>query len=151
MANLITGPSIVEQDLTVVSTVQNHPLGTKGRDNAGNEYVYVSGVASGAAGDAVQISSAGATTRLVTSGAVGPVGVLMAALTASTYGWAQIYGKATGTSVGDTADGGLVNTTSTAGGLDDASTTRVVGAVFVGAHTGAGSVTLQLNYPTVNM
>ena len=151
MANFTTGPTIVDQGLDVVSTVMVHPLLTGIVDTAGNKYVYVSGVASGAAKDAVQISSAGATTRLVTSGAVGNVGVLVAALTASTYGWAQVYGKASVTTTGDTADGGLVNTTSTPGAVDDASTTRVLGAVFVGAHTGAGTATVQLTNPTVNM
>ena len=138
MANFTTGPTIVDQGLDVVSTVMVHPLLTGIVDTAGNKYVYVSGVASGAAKDAVQISSAGATTRLVTSGAVGNVGVLVAALTASTYGWAQVYGKAS-------------VTTSTPGAVDDASTTRVLGAVFVGANTGAGTATVQLTNPTVNM
>jgi len=151
MANLLTGPVIVDQGLTLVSTIQQLPLGTKGRDTAGNEYVYVSGVTSGAVGYACVIDETGAVTLLVGSGAVGPVGVMVSALTASTYGWVQVYGKATIYTVGDVADNGLVNSTATAGQVDDASTVRVLGAVFRAARTGAGLTDAQLVYPTYGM
>jgi hypothetical protein len=150
MANLLTGPTVVEQDLTLVSAVAQHPLGTRARDTNGNEYVYVQGVASGAVGFACTFDEAGVTVLLKTVTCYGPVGIMMAALVASTYGWVQVYGKGSVYCVATVADNGLMNTTSTDGEVDDASTTRVIGAIFRTGRTGAGLSDCQLNYPTVN-
>jgi hypothetical protein len=83
------------------------PLGTRARDAAGNEYMYVDFDATKSKGEVVQISAAflaadiGATTKGV------PLGVVCGSVSSSDLsGWVQIYGvntfvlSSTGTSPG---------------------------------------------------
>jgi hypothetical protein len=130
------------QAITERSTTQNHPLGTivRARDvgttaYGEGEFMYVKGVASCAAKDWVGIPSDNFTcVRAVANGKY-PLGVAMAALTASYYGWAQINGKAIANCLTSFADNGNVVLTSTAGSVDDAS---VAGDFVLGA-VGASS------------
>ena len=78
--------------LNDVDTVQRNPLGLIVPDEFGNEYMYVQGVASCAAGDFLCINSDYTTARTLSTPLSGRVGVAMAALVASTFGWAQITG-----------------------------------------------------------
>lgn len=94
MANLTGGVQTFAGDTSVVDTTKMHPLGTIARGSAGQEYMYCEGVASCLAGSWVSIGAANAL-ALLTTGAKGPVGVAMAALVASTYGWVQTYGYST--------------------------------------------------------
>ena len=115
------------QPIAETSTTAKHPLGTilKAKDfgdnaNGEGEFVYVSGVASGARGDFVTYNADdGSVTRLAAN-AIGPVGILMSALTAGLYGWAQISGKAVGLALAGFADNANVYATATAGSVDDA-------------------------------
>jgi hypothetical protein len=70
------------------------PVGTRAFDNVGNEYIYLKGVASTAAGDWVLYNpSTGVTTRTTANtAATGLLAVAMAATVASTWGWYQIAG-----------------------------------------------------------
>lgn len=127
------------QPITTVDTVQNHPFGTivKARDVSSSaygegEFIYVKGVASGAAKAWVGIrAKAGLTILAVASGNYELIGVLMSALDATTkFGWAQIEGRAIGKALTLFADNGVVYFTATAGSVDDAS---VAGDYVTGA------------------
>lgn len=142
-------------DLTKVytSTDTDVPaLGERYSDGAGNEYIFLEGVASTAAGDPVIFDSAFATTRLAGSG-VGEVAIALAATVASTKGWYQIYGDGSANVV---ATGGVrVYTSSVTGQL---LATVVTGALVHGMFTDAGTgntVTgtltgVRLAYPKVD-
>jgi hypothetical protein len=116
------------QPITDISTTAKHPLGMIVRcrdvgttDYGYGEFIYVKGVASAVAKNWVGIPSDNYTcVRAVANGDY-PLGVLMAALTASYYGWAQISGKALGSCLTAFGDNGKVFLTSTAGSVDDAS------------------------------
>ena len=117
------------QPINEVSTTQNHPLGTiiravdRGTNaNGEGEFIYVKGVTNGAVGSWVGINQDDGTTTLAVANGIYPlVGVLMAAVSASTsYGWAQISGKAVGLCLAAFADNGNVYLTATAGSVDDA-------------------------------
>lgn len=89
----IIGPWVAESDTTTVDTVKNHELGARACDDAGNQYIYLQGVASTLAGSAVTFDEAHLTTLAVADG-VGRVAIAMAAIVASSYGWYLVYGTA---------------------------------------------------------
>lgn len=133
-----------------IDTVKKFPLGHRAKDTSGNEYMYCKGVASTVAEDFVVIDENYAITRAVAD-EVGPVGVAMGALDASTdFGWVQIYGKATGDTATVAADKALY-LTSTAGRLDDTDVAgdSVHGCFSMAADT-SNSCTVWLNYPWVS-
>lgn len=134
---------------TQIHTSKKFRLLTRKKDYSGNEYVYLKGVASLAAGDAVVFDEAGATARLSTSTAVGqPVAVAMAANTSATnYSWFQIYGLATVTAGTVSADAYL-QSSGTAGSVDDTTTAgkTIVGATSASA-TASGFITAWISYP----
>lgn len=149
MANLTGFTGVFAGDTSVVDTTLKHPLGTRARDVDGNEYIYLTGVASTAAGSWVVFDEAHITT-LTVANVKGRVGIAMAAIVASSYGWYQIYGKnILALTVGDVSDNAKVWVTSTAGTVDDTdvATDLVVNAIFRASRTGAGAVTVELNYP----
>lgn len=122
-----TSPEIGLQSISSVSATPQHPLGTVrtavDRGDNGNgegEFIYVKGVASGARGAWVTINQDDGSCTLLAANAIGPVGILMAALGATDYGWAQIGGKAVGKALAAFADNANVYATATAGSVDDA-------------------------------
>ncbi len=138
-----------DSDTAQIDGTKRTQLGTRAFDSDGNEYIYLQGVASTAAGDWVSFDEAHVTTRLA-GNAVGRVAIAMGATVASSYGWYQIYGKntiaATDTVVADVQlyiDG-------TAGRADDAD---VAGDAIVGAFSRSADTsnvaTVELNYPFV--
>ena len=137
-----------------VHTTQLNALGTKAfgtGSHAGNEYIYLAGVASTAIGTWVTFDEAHVTTRAVANGQ-GRVAVATAATVASTWGWYQIYGSASGLALTAFVDNGKVYLTSTAGSVDDTD----VSADFVAGAIGRSAVnettllaTFELNYPFV--
>jgi len=92
------------QAINAVSTVKNHPLGTRVRavdrgsnENGEGEFIYLKGVTNGAVGAWATYNLDDHSTTLLAANAIGPVGVMMAVLDASTdFGWLQIFGKAVG-------------------------------------------------------
>lgn len=124
---IVEGGVIGHQPISVASTTQNHPLGTRVKavdigdnGNGEGEFIYVKGVASGARGDCVIIEPDGYLTTLAVADAYGHVGWLMSVLDATTkYGWAQVAGKAVGKVAASFADDGLLYLTATDGTLDD--------------------------------
>lgn len=143
------------QAIDAVDTVQNHPLGFRVRgldDTYGEgEFVYVKGVTSGAVGSVVTYNLYTGVTALATTRSKGLVGVMMAALDASTkYGWVQVRGSAVAKS-GTASAGATVYLTATPGTVDDAVVTgdAVYGATYATADgaPSAGLAVLSLMYP----
>jgi hypothetical protein len=133
------------QKIEDLSTTKKHDLGTIvrakdiGTTNYGEgEFIYVKGVASCAKRDWVGVPADDFTiVRAVANGKYPLMGVAMAAVTASYYGWVQISGKAIGNCLTGFADNGNVVLTSTAGSIDDAS---VAGDFVSGALGASGAV-----------
>jgi hypothetical protein len=133
-----------------VHATKRFRLLTKKTDISGNVYIYLKGVASLAAGDAVVFDEAGVTARLSTATAVAqPVAVALAANTSATnFSWFQIYGNATVNCAATVAADAYLQSSGTAGQVDDltAAGKTIVGATSTTA--GASNVlTAWLNYP----
>lgn len=132
-------------------------LGTRAVSIDGNEYVYVQDSGSGVtgAGYVCRYSRTFSSTMLSTSNdALGDkVGVAPVAVTASYYFWLQIYGNAdNGVRVLASATANTrLNTTATAGALDDDGTAGafpITGIVLTTANGGAAAAAPAiLNYP----
>ena len=120
-------PSAPWSDL---STSKKFRLGTIKMDPAGNEYMYVQGVASGALYDWVTVDEDFVTIRAIADGK-GIVGILQSTLDATTdFGWMAISGSHYGKALTGFLDNGVVYLTSTAGSIDD---TDVAGDQVYGA------------------
>lgn len=131
-------------------TSKRYRLLTRKIDTVGNVYVYLKGVASTAAGDAVIYDEGGVTARLSTATAVAqPVAVAMSAnILATTFGWYQIYGLATVNCAATVGADAYLQSSGTAGQVDDltAAGKTIVGATSASA--GASNVlTAWLTYP----
>ena len=133
-----------------IHSTKRFKLGTRRRVDD-KDFIYLLGVASTAIGTWVTFDEAHVTTRTAAN-AQGRVAIAMAATVASTYGWYQIYGSASGLALTAFADNGKVYLTSTAGSVDD---TDVSGDFVFGA-IGRSAVnettllaTFELSYPVV--
>lgn len=149
MAYLSGSQSIAHADTSVVDTAAQVQLGSRMRDAAGNEYIYLKGVASTGAGSWVTFDENYATT-LLAANAVGPVAIAMAATVASTYGWYQIYGVNTVAKTDTVAADKALFIDGTNGRADDAVVTGdlIVGASSQTADT-SNVATVQITYPYV--
>lgn len=149
---LVGNPQASAGLVTDIDTTQRNVLGQRAQDNAGNEYIYLQGVASLAAGDLVTYDEAGLTTRSVAS-AVGPCAVAKAAVLANQFGWFCIVGSVTLNTGAAVADNAKLFLHATAGTVDDASVAgdQVVGAWARSAAGGAGTITAQIRYPVVGV
>ena len=133
-----------------VDTTKKFRLGTRKKDVAGNEYIYLAGVTSNASGEWLVWDESFATTRL-TADEVGPVGVSMGAFDVTTeYGWAQVYGKNTVAKTDTVAADKALYIDGTAGRADDADVAgdSIHGAFSMTADT-TNVATVYLNYPFV--
>ena len=138
--------------LASVDTAKAYALGTRGKDNAGNEYIYLTGVASTVVGSWVTYDELGITTLLVAD-AIGPVAVAMAITDATTdFGWYQIFGKAEAAIIANTAADVAIGFETTSGYAGDgkAAGDAIYGAVSREATTPTAIATVQLNYPSVD-
>jgi hypothetical protein len=152
---LRAGGAAGKSDTIYTDLSTSFKLGTRAWDDQGNEYVFIKGVSSGAANDVVVIDEDYGTTRLAPD-EVGPVGVLDAAIDATTKGgWAQVYGVAPTVASDTTAADKALFIDTAAGRIDDAA---VAGDVIVGmysmttdTYTGAANLTkCWLSYPHVS-
>lgn len=132
------GPSV--GDTTVVHTSQQNPLGMRQFDAAGNEYIYLKGVASLVAGDWVTYNPAtGVTVRIPAATTNGLLAVAIAAPTATQFGWFQIFGLTptyTAITTDAAADGKTLTVGSGTAGrasTGPVTTKNMFGAVAVGA------------------
>ncbi len=141
--------------LTDLDTVQRNTLGTREQDENNNEYIYMPGVASLAAGDWVMYSLATyVPTRLIndaSSSTAGLIAVAMVAALAVNFGWFQIYGNVLVAAIATTSSVSFsLYRTSTAG---RAAVTAVAKDCIFGAFTNAASVanvgTATIGYPHV--
>lgn len=132
------GTLVGVQPIADLSTTQNHQFGTvikcvdRGSNaNGEGEFMYVKGVTNGALGAWVTINQDDYSTTLASANAVGPLGVMMSVLDASTkYGWVQIRGKAVALALSGFVDNADVYLTGTGGSVDD---TDVAGDYVRGA------------------
>lgn len=152
MAQLTGASQIFEGDTSIVDTTARHALGTRAFDKDGNEYIYALGVASTVAGSWVTFDET-YTTLLAVANGVGRIGVAMAAIVASSYGWYQIYGynaAAKAITGGGCAADKAIYLTSTPGSCDDV---KVVGDGIhsaisrVAESASSGVIGVELNHP----
>jgi hypothetical protein len=135
-----------------VHATKKQRLGTRKRDVAGNEYIYLQGVASVVAGSWVSFDELGVTTLLdtdVAASMVAPIAVAQAAVDATTeYGWFMIFGKTQANVEASFADNSKIFAVATAGSADDSGTAgnQIVGAYGRSAIS-SGQATVQLVYP----
>ena len=151
MANLTSAPEVFSGDTAQVDTTKQYTLGTKAFDSSGNEYIYMQGVTSGAAGRWVTYDEDYVTT-LLAANAAGPVGVMMAALDATTdYGWVCVRGTVSASIAANTADNAPLGFETTAGYAGDgrAAGDMIYGAWCRTAVTTAGNNDVQILYPFV--
>jgi hypothetical protein len=127
-------------------------LGTRVKDSAANEYIYLTGVASTAAGSWVAYDELGITQLLdadVAASMVSPIAVAKAAVDASTeFGWYLIWGKGLANVEASFADNSKIFANAVAGSSDDSGTAgnQIVGANGRSA-IASGQATVQLAYP----
>jgi hypothetical protein len=135
-----------------VHSTKKYRLGTRKRDVAGNEYIYLKGITNCADGSWVTFDEAHVTTLAVANGQ-GRVAIANGAVDAATkYGWFTIYGVESGLCLASFADNGVVYLTSTDGSVDDTDVAgdQVYGAIGRSArNTTTGMSTFELNYPEV--
>lgn len=153
MPQLVGHPLAVVGDTSAIHDAAKNALGTVAFDANGNEYIYLKGVASTAAGSWVAYDDAGATALLDTDVAttlVGPLAIAMAAVVADKYGWYARVHKGVSAAAATVADNGKVFPTATAGTCDDTGTAgqQVIGAVWRSADS-AGFATVQIDRPWV--
>jgi hypothetical protein len=157
--------SIVGQNVAEVYTAaelatqgKGFGLGDRYTDNLGNEFVYVTAGGTIAAGDVVQFTAAFSAAALTT--AASPrgrrVGVAMAAMTSGQFGWVQVYGVCAAANVLTLAAADTrLNTTTTAGTLDDDGTTgaKQIEGIYLSTARGAGTgpAPCTLNFPFVSV
>ena len=123
----VTQPGFVgAQPITDVSTTKNHQRGAivtasdTGDDDRGDgEFIYLQGVASTVAGDAVIYNADDYSTTRALADGIGPIAIAMGATGASRYGWYQIQGKGSVQVSSGFADNGNCYLTDTAGEIDD--------------------------------
>ena len=145
-----------DQAITDTKTTELVDLGTRawgkdlGSDDRGKaEFIYLTGVASTAAGDWVIYTSDDWTTARTGANSVGPLAVAMSANVANQYGWYMIYGKASANvdSVSDNAD---IYLHATAGRCDE---TDVAGDYVSNALAASGTTSnladVEIWYPSV--
>ena len=153
-------------DPTDVSATAKFAVGTIGwlNTSAGPKgYIYVQDDGSGITGDGyvalVDGSAYTAVMASTTSSAPGTgagklAGVARAAFTASYYGWLQIFGAGTVRTAASCAAYTLLNTTGTAGQVDDDATAgaEVIEGIVLDTATGgaAASTAGFLNWPKVS-
>ena len=132
-----------------MDTTQFAELGKRAWDAQGNEFVYLKGTASVSAGTWVTYDE-NYDIELMAANAVGPVAIAMAATTADTFGWYQIYGINTVARTDTIAAGASLYIDGTSGRADDVGVTGdlIVGALSMTADS-SNVATVSLNYPHV--
>lgn len=137
---------------------KGHGLGDRVCDNAGNEYVFVqaNGAITGA-GYVVRVDRDYQAVELSTSNdlAGSRVGVALYAFADNDYGWVQVFGAASIRVAASAAANAQLNTTATAGQLDDDAAVGSfdINGVILTTANGASAGTAEgiLNWPSVAM
>lgn len=144
-------------DSTRTTTNAEFGLGDVVSNGKGSVFVYVQASEALTANAAVLITEAAASEMVdntATASAFGDrVGVIGSAFLINEFGWAQIYGAAV-VSVGTSAAANtILNTTATAGRLDDDSTAGAedIPGIVTTASESSNLAACILNYPTVGV
>ena len=152
-------------DLSNPATLANNQLSGKGfalnsvaTTPTGLQFIYVQGATALAVGDFVHINAAGTATLLTTASSPrgNRVGVVPAVFAANERGWVQICGACPAASVlASCAANTRINTTATAGALDDDNTVgaKVIDGVVLSTARGGsnGTAPAILNFPVVGV
>jgi len=149
--------SISGVDIVNPSSDQRFALGSVALSTDGQEWVYVKAGSSGitGAGYVVILSTAWVADMVSTSNDARGwlVGVANSAFTANYYGWVQRSGYANVQVLASAAANARLNTTATAGALDDdgtSTTFQIDGMVLSAARAASqGNAAAVLNWPTV--
>ena len=152
------GP-VFDETFTAGTTIGVHPpfaLGTRMKGAGGAEYVYVQASGVITANDVVIIDENFQADQIDTTNSAGAVGdkagVAAATFADNDYGWAQIYGACT-INVGSGCAANIkLNTTGTAGRVDDDATAgaeTILGLVTTAAESGNAAAGM-LNYPMID-
>lgn len=129
------------------TTKKRFRLGQRQFDVAKNEYIFMAGAASTAAGDWVTYDENFATTRLSTLANPGPVAVATEAVGADGWTWYQVYGSVSAT-VNTISDNSPAYVSATAGTISGtASVNGQVTNVSSRSASSGGSATFWLQYP----
>lgn len=151
MAETLIGVAVGEK-----STSAGFAVGTRYYDpNTDKEYIYIQAGEDLTANAAVVITEAGQAEMVDTTSTASAfgdrVGVVSIAFTDNDYGWAQIYGAATVSAVTGCAANVAVNSTATAGRLDDDATAgaEVIAGLVLTATAADNLGSALLTYPTV--
>lgn len=164
MSSAVIG--ITKDNITSATGVPEFRLGTVGGyddpTNGYQEFIYgrADGAVTGAGFLCVEATGfdfAMATTTNTAGGASGHgsrMGAAQAAMLDNQYGWFQIYGKGSLRTLASCAKGTQLNTTATAGAVDDDATAgaRVIAGLVLGTATGGAAATNAdaiFSYPTV--
>lgn len=164
MAQAIIG--ISPTDVSASSATAQFRLGTVGGyddpTNGYQEFIYgrADGAVTGAGYLCVEATGfdfAMASTTTTAPGASGfgsRVGAAQAALADNEYGWFQIYGKGSVRTLASAAKGTRLNSTATAGAVDDDATSgaEAINGLVLGTATGGAAATNAdaiFSYPTV--
>ncbi|ULQ46946.1 hypothetical protein JN531_001360 [Flagellatimonas centrodinii] len=145
---------------TVTTAASEFKLGTVAQDFNGDWYQYVQADATGwAAGDAVILNpstyvgdQATTTTSAAAAGQGFPVGVATVAFPASEYGWVKRFGAVTNLNVATgAAVATILNTTGTAGRLDDDATAgaELVEGIVTTAAEASNAAAAFLQWPRI--
>jgi hypothetical protein len=132
-------------------------LGDFHRDDTGRAYIYVQASAAIAANDVVFFTTAYAATALSTSNDArgNKVGVAPVAFAANEFGWVQVDGQASVNVLANAAANARLNTTATAGKLDDdggVGSMQVQGIYLTTANgAGTNATAAVLNSPFVDV
>jgi hypothetical protein len=149
------GQPIVKGAITDVHDSELNKLGTEAKDNLGNTYIYLKGVASVIAGSWVVYDEAFLTTGLDTDVAAtltpNMVAVAMAAIVANKYGWFLIDGSGSA-GAGTVADNARVFPTATVFICDDTGTAgqQIVPAVWRSADS-SSLATVEIHRPSIGI
>lgn len=145
----------LDQAITSTSTTQTYPTGyrIRCRDVSSNlrgdaTFQYAKGITSVAAGDMCVISPGGDAAIRTIARSIGQLGVAMAAVVASNWGWFQVDGTAVVNVLSGFADDKACYLTATDGSIDDAVVTGdlIYGARSAGA-IDTGQALVEIRFP----
>lgn len=141
---------------TAVNVFPEWELGTRVHGAAGKEYVYVQANGAITANDVVILTEAFQADQIDTTNSAGAIGDKVAVAPATfaddDYGWVQIYGACTVNVATSAAANTKLNTTATAGRIDDDATAgaeTILGLVTTAAESGNEAAGM-LNYPIID-
>ena len=136
-------------------TVAQFALGTRMKGAGSKEYVYVQADGAIAANDVVILTEAYQADAIDTTNSAGAIGdlcgVAEGALADNEYGWIQIKGACTVNVASSAAANTVLNSTATAGRIDDDATSgaeTIIGLVTTAAES-SNEAAGMLNYPYI--